>query len=625
MAKSVANTNSDVQMSNAFTPCKPRVQTQLELPKSTARNRSSTSKNSSMSKPSGTIRKSKIESKEVSDSDIEELDVDTPRKSRAQTGCASWRSTARNRSSTFRNSSPLQHRSTIRKPAVQSVVDSDIDELDEPSFQKSIAHIGYASRKSAARNNSSTSRNSFPLQPSGLIRKATVESAGDTDTESNIEGLYTRAPRKSPVPTASGSPTSTARNSSSTFGNSSMLQPSGTIRKPTLESVQDTNMDSDVDELNAYAPRESPTQFASASRNSTVGKRSSMSRNSSKLQSSGMINNNPTIESEEDIDSDIEEELYAQRSQLHSPSVTLDRRREETPATPRAPLFDDEIRPGQEWWRQDMDAFHLAETKQQKKILDRLHAKFNLHVGRAPFDQNEPKLWDDSLKVVERWAPAGTTRIQAIEIANDFFKHERVWPSRRTAIDKLKKKLCRTDAVGRKAYKRSEMENIRRTSPLEETEETKKTEGDREWWRFGTTQQRITLEKEEARKRKRLRENFIQHVGRMPFSEHEPRLWEEGLQIVKKWSHLSISPAQQMLIAKDYFDFTAEWPIFTSDLKNFKEHLFHKDRRKTLEKKRREDIVARKRIKEAVAMNQQQQRSRTEHLHAVKSGRVERR
>jgi hypothetical protein len=660
MAKSVANTNSDVQMPNA----------------STARNRSSTSKNSSTSKPSGMIRKSKIESEEVSDSDIEELDAYTPRKiSHTQTGCSSWRSTVRNHSSTFRNSSPLQHRGTIRKPAVESVVDSvndsDIEELDEYSFQKSIAHIGYASRKSAARNNSSTSRNSFPLQPSGLIRKATVESAEGTDTESDIEGLYTRtprkstarhnsstsrnslplqpsglirkatvnsaegtdtesdseelytrAPRKSPVPTASGSPKSTARNSSSAFGKSSMLQPSGTIRKPTLEAVQDTNMDSDVDELNAYTPRESPTQSPSASRKVTVGKRSSTSRNSAKLQSSGMVNNNPTIESEEDIDSDIEEELYAERSQLHSPSVTLDRRREETPTTPRAPLFDDEILPGQEWWRQDMDAFHLAQTKQQKKNLDRLHAKFNLHVGRAPFNQNEPKLWDDSLKVVERWAPAGTTRIKAIEIANDFFKHERVWPSRRTAIDKLKKKLCRTDAVGRKVYQRSEMENIRRTSPLEETEEM---EGDREWWRFGTMQQRNTLEKEEARKLKKLREDFIQHVGRMPFSEHEPRLWEEGLQIVKKWSHLSISPAQQMLIAKDYFDFTAEWPIFTSELKKFKEHLLDKDRRKTLENKRREDMVARKRIKEAVAINQQQQRSRTKHLHAVRSGRVERR
>jgi hypothetical protein len=504
MAKSVANTNSDVQMSNAQTPCKSHVQTQLELPKSTARNRSSTSKNSSMLKPSGTIRKSKIEAEEISDRDIEEPDTHTPRKSRAQTGCASWRSTVRNRSSTFRNSSPLQHRGTSRKPAVESAVDSDsdVEELDEDSFRKAIAHIGYASRKSAARNKSSTSRNS------------------------------------------------------------------------------------------------------------------------SKLQSSGIINNKLTIESEEDIDSDVEDELRAERSQPHSPSVTLHRRHEETPATPRVPLFDDETLPGQEWWRQDMDAFHLAQTKQQKKNLDRLHEKFNFCVGRAPFDQNEPKLWDDSLKVVERWAPAGTTRIKAIEIANDFFKHERVWPSRRTAIDKLKKKLCRMDVVGRKAYERSEMENIQQTSPLEETEET---EGDREWWRFETTQQRITLEKEEARKLKKLRENFIQHVGRMPFSEHEPRLWEEGLQIVKKWSHLSITPAQQMLIAKDYFDFTAEWPIFTSDLKKLKEHLLDKDHRKTLENKRRDDMVARKTIKEAVAKNQQQQRSRKEHLHAVRSGRVERR
>src|SRR3978361_767191 len=152
MAKSVANTNSDVQMSNAYTPCKPHVQTQLELPKSTARTRSSTSKNSSMSKSSGMIRKSKIESEEISDSDIEELDADPPRKSRAQTGCASWRSTARNRSSTFRNSSPLQHRGTIRKPAVEYEVDSDIEVLDKLSFQGAIAHTGYASRKSAARN-----------------------------------------------------------------------------------------------------------------------------------------------------------------------------------------------------------------------------------------------------------------------------------------------------------------------------------------------------------------------------------------------------------------------------------------------------------------------------------------
>lgn len=670
-----SNSNSDLEESDAYTPRKPIVRTGRPSWRSTVRNCSSTSTNSLTLLPSSRSRNRKLGVDFVGDSssDTEELSTDTPQKSPVPTPSAYPKTTTQLSSSKSRKCSRLQASGMKRKPMMESVedtnTDSDIEVINMRIPQKSPEQTLSTLRKSTVGTSTSTPRKSSTLRPGSsdievlysrrlqpyspntpLVnrqdkkpapRRAPLSQGGkwsseDMDTfypeedkkQKELDRLRTKINHlvsltrfnnvETSPQTSSASQRRTVRTSSSMSGKSSRPQPSSIIRKPTAQSLEDTdadsqgtnndsedaNTDSDIEELDIRIPQKSLLQTSSStSRKSTVPTSSSTSQKRSTLQPSS---------------SDIEE-LYTRRSPPHSPNTPLINRRDNVPSPPSASASDDEISSSKKWWTQDMDAFHLARSEQKKKELDGLHEKFNHLVGRAPFNNQEPKLWDDSLKVVERWAPAGTTRIKVIDIANDFFKHERVWPCRRTDIDKLKKKLCRTDNISLKSYERSKKAIIQPTSPEEETE------GNREWWRFSSSQQRIEREQLEAEKLQKLRLNFIQHVGRMPYSEHEPRLWEEGIQIVKKWSYSSSCMAQQMLIANDYFEFTSEWPVYTSDLKKLKEHLSNEDHRKAVAKKRREDMVARERIKEAVTRDQQQQRHRKKHLHTVKSGRVEKR
>jgi len=671
------NSNSDLDESDAYTPRKSIVQTRYAPWRSTVRNRSSTSTNSFklQSSSKSRIRKLGVDFGEDSSSDIEELSTDILLKSPVPSLPASRKATTRLSSSKSQNFSRLQASGmTLRKPMVESVEDTNTDsdiEVLNMSTQKSPVQTSSTLRKPTVRTSSSTFRKSSELQPSSSNIEEelyshrlqshfpntrsvnqrnktpalphtplsngenwwsqnmdTFPSVEKTEQKKEIDRLHTKfkdCVRQSRLKnvgnspqTSSGSQTWTVRTDSSTSRKSSMLQPSSRIRKPTAQSVEETDAvaksegtnndckdaftDSDIEVLDSSIPQKSLLQTYLASPKSTA------------VASSSTSQNRPTPHPNS---SDLEE-LYTHGIQPHSSNTPLVNGSDNPTSQLSTPGSEDEISSGEKWWSQDMDAFHLARTERQKKELDQLQAKFNQFVGRAPFDNQEAKLWDNSLKVVEWCMPSGTTRIKVINIANDFFKHRRVWPSRTTDIDKLKKELCRTENIRHKSYERSRKTIIQSTSPPKE-----ETEQNREWWRFSSAQQRIEMEELEAQNLRKLRMNFIQHVSRIPYSEHEPRLWEEGIQIVKKWAYSSSSTTEQMLIANDYFEFTSEWPTCMSDLKKLKEHLCNKDHHKAVEKKRREDRVARERIKEAVAREEQKQRQRKKRLHTVKSGRVE--
>jgi hypothetical protein len=172
-------------MLNTDTPRKRNVakKSPLRLQKSPTENDSSKSRNSPTPKPRGTIgiRKSKnklivdagSDSDNNSNSDLEESDAYTPRKSIVQTRYAPWRSTVRNRSSTSTNSFELQpsSKSRIRKLGVDFGEDSssDIEELSTDILQKSPVPSLSASRKTTTRLSSFKSQKFSRLQASGMI------------------------------------------------------------------------------------------------------------------------------------------------------------------------------------------------------------------------------------------------------------------------------------------------------------------------------------------------------------------------------------------------------------------------------------------------------------------------